>query len=306
MNRLEEVLRNAQPASPKEGRRPRVAVAMANNPEVMGCIGRGLAEGVADFILIGPEGAIRDIARKADVDVTRATLVDETDPVVACARAAAMAGEGTADVLMKGLVQTADFVRAVLDRSKGLLPVDALISHVAVASVEAHHKLLIVTDAAITVSPTVDEKVELIRNAVAVARSLGIARPKVACVAPVEKVTEKVASTLDAALITQRFQDDSRPVDAIVDGPFGLDVALSSEAAGIKGIESPVAGDADILLMPGLDAGNALYKAISILARGSMAGIVAGARVPIILTSRSDSEETKYHSLLLALASSAS
>ena len=305
MNRLEEALMAAQPSAPDGGKRPRVAVAMANNPEVIGSIGRGLRNGLADFLLVGPEVGIRETAEAAGVDISQATIVPEADPVEACARAAALAGEGSADVLMKGLVQTADFVRAVLDRKHGLLPPDALISHVAVAHVDRYHKLLVITDAAITVDPTVDEKVELIRNAVAIARSLGVATPKVACVAPVEKVSEKVPSTLDAALIAQRFQGESRPVDAIVDGPFGLDVATSLEAARIKGIESSVAGDADILLMPGLDAGNVLYKAISILAGGAIAGIVAGARVPIVLTSRSDSEENKYHSLLLALASAA-
>jgi phosphate butyryltransferase len=279
---------------------------MANNPEVMGCIGRGMSERVAEFVLIGPKSAIEQTADESGVDISRATLIDESDPAAACSRAAAMAGEGTAGVLMKGLVQTADFVRAVLDRSHGLLPPESLIGHVAVTHVDRYHKLLVITDAAITVNPTVDEKVELICNAVRVAQSLGLKRPKVACVAPVEKVSEKVPSTLDAALVTQRFRDDTRPVDAVVDGPFGLDVALSAEAARIKGIDSPVAGDADILLLPGLDAGNVLYKAISILAGGTMAGIVAGTRVPIVLTSRSDSETNKYHSLLLAIASSAS
>lgn len=306
MSRLEETLLRVQPASPRSGRSPRVAVAMANNPEVMGCIGRGLAAGVAQFILVGPTDEIRLTARNAGVDIASATIVEEPDPVAACARAAGLAGDGSADVLMKGLVQTADFVRAVLDRTHGLLSADALISHVAVADVGTYHKLLILTDAAITVNPTVDEKVELIRNAVNVARSLGITRPKVACVAPVEKVSERVPSTLDAALLAGRFRDDTRPFDAVVDGPFGLDVAISAEAARIKGVGSPVAGDADILLLPGIDAGNVLYKAISILARGAMAGVVAGTRVPIVLTSRSDSEESKYHSLLLALASSVS
>ena len=304
--RLESILLGSLPDRGLPGaRRRRIAVAMANNPEVIGCIGRGISAGLADFVLIGPAEEIRQTAGDAGVDILAAEIVEESDPVAASRRAVRMAGDGTADVIMKGLVQTADFVRAVLDKSFGLLPPNALISHVAVADVASYHKLLIITDAAITVQPTVDDKIELIRNATEIARSIGVATPKVACVAPVEKVSEKVPSTLDAALVTKRFSDEDRPFDAIVDGPFGLDVAISSEAAEIKGIGGPVAGDADILLVPGIDAGNVLYKSISILAGGAMAGVVGGARVPIILTSRADSEESKYHSLLLALASSA-
>jgi len=303
--RLESTLLGALPDRSSGSRKlSRVAVAMGNNPEVIGCIGRGISAGLADFVLIGPTEEIRRTAGDAGVDISSAEIVEETDPVGASRHAARMAGEGTADVIMKGLVQTADFVRAVLDRSFGLLPPDALISHIAVADVAAYHKLLIITDAAITVQPTVDDKIELIRNAAKIARSIGISTPKVACIAPVEKVSEKVPSTLDAALVTQRFSDKTRPFDAIVDGPFGLDVAISRDAAKIKGIGGSVAGDADIVLVPGIDAGNILYKSISILAGGALAGVVGGARVPIILTSRADSEESKFNSLLLALASS--
>jgi phosphate butyryltransferase len=303
MSRLEETLRAAGAGRSQPDGARTVAVAMANNPEVIGSIGRAIRDGVAHFVLVGPPDEIRATAGEASVDITSADLVDETDPVAACTRVAAMAGSGEAHVIMKGLVQTADFVRAVLDRSHGLLPKDALISHVAVCDVASYHKLLLITDAAITVNPTVDEKVELIRNAAAVAAGIGITAPKVACVAPVEKVSDKVPSTVDAALLTERFTGDTPPVPGVrVAGPFGLDVAISRTAASIKGISSPVAGDADVLLMPGLDAGNALYKAITVLAGGMMAGVVAGTRVPIVLTSRADSEETKYLSLLLALA----
>jgi phosphate butyryltransferase len=302
--RLESILNAHLPERDSPGvKRKRVAVAMANNPEVVGCIGRGIAASLAEFVLIGPAEDMRRTAGDAGVDISSAEIIEEANPVAASRLAAQMAGVGSVDVIMKGLVQTADFVRAVLDRAFGLLPAGALISHVAVADVAAHHKLLVITDAAITVQPTVDDKIELIRNAAQVARTIGVAVPKVACVAPVEKVSDKVPSTVAAALVTQRFSGATRPFDAVVDGPFGLDVAISAEAAAIKGIGGQVAGDADILLMPGIDAGNVLYKSISILAGGAVAGVVGGARVPIILTSRADSEESKYFSLLLALAS---
>lgn len=302
-NRLESALRRALAArAPSAGRR-RIAVAMANNPEVIGSIGRAMASGLAEFVLIGPGDSIRETARDARVDISAAEIVEEADPVTASRRAAEMAANGAVSVLMKGLVQTADFIRAILDKSFGLLAPDALISHVAVADVDTYHKLLMVTDAAITVQPTVGEKVELIRNAARIAAGIGVDRPKVACVAPVEKVSEKVPSTVEAAQVKQRFGGETPPVDAVVDGPFGLDVALSPEAAEIKGIGGTVAGDADIILVPGIDTGNVLYKSITILAGGAVAGVVSGARVPIVLTSRADSEESKFHSLLLALTS---
>jgi phosphate butyryltransferase len=302
--RLETILREHLPAPDSSGAgQKRVAVAMGNNPEVIGCIGRGIAEGLAEFVLIGPADEMRRTADEAGVDIASTRIIQESDPVAASRQAARMAGSGEVHVIMKGLVQTADFVRAVLDKTVGLLPAGALISHVAVADVAAYHKLLIITDAAITVAPTVDEKIRLIENAARVARSIGIVRPKVACVAPAEKVSEKVPSTVDAAELTRRFGGADRPVDAIVDGPFGLDVAISAHAASTKGIGGDVAGDADIVLVPGIDAGNVLYKSITLLAHGAVSGIVGGARVPIILTSRADSEESKYYSLLLSLAS---
>lgn len=303
--RLEELLRgrvvSAAPESPGAPRT--VAVAMANNPEVIGCIGRAIDEDLARFALIGPGEEIRRTADDAGVDISAAEILEEADPVAACRSAARLAADGRAHVVMKGLVQTADFVRAILDREFGLLPEGALISHVAVADVESYHKLLFITDAAINVAPGLEEKTELIRNACMIAGSVGIEMPKVACVAPAEKRSDKVASTVDAALIVERFSSSNPPANALVDGPFGLDVALSREAASIKGIESRVAGDADIVLMHGLDSGNVLYKSISVLAHGQMAGVVAGARVPVVLTSRADSEESKFLSLLLALVS---
>jgi phosphate butyryltransferase len=173
---------------------------------------------------------------------------------------------------------------------------------VAVVDPPRYHKLLVITDAAINVQPNVEEKLELVKNAVAVAERIGIPRPKVACIAPVEKVTEKVPSTVDAARLVELCSAGPEPVAAVVEGPFGLDVAISAEAAAVKGISGAVVGDADILLVPGIDAGNVLYKSISLLAGGTMSGMAAGALVPIVLTSRADTEESKYLSLLLALA----
>jgi phosphate butyryltransferase len=295
--RLETTLREYL-AGNRSGRRC-LAVPMATNAEVIGSISRVLSEDLADVVLLGPPEEIHEAAVETGADISSATIVDVAEPVDACRTAASMAAEGRVNALMKGLVQTADFVKAVLDRSFGLLPRGGLISHVAVVDVPRHHKLLLVTDAAINVSPGVQEAATLVRNAAVVAKSVGIDRPLVACVAPAEKVSDKVPSTGHSAALARLFADlDDGPV---VEGPFGLDVAVSPEAAAIKGIGGEVPGRADIVLLPCLDAGNVLYKSLTVLAGASVAGVVAGAKVPIVLTSRADSEETKFLSILLSL-----
>lgn len=278
---------------------PVVAVPMANNPEVIGAIGAAMEEGLARFALIGPVAQIRAVARDARVELGEATIVDETDPVRACARAAAMASAGEAQVLMKGLVQTADFVRSILDRELGLVPAGSLLSHVALCDAERYDRLFLLTDAAITTYPDADQKAQLVENALACAAALGFERPACAMVAPVEKVSEKVPSTTAAASVVARFAHDHR---FDVDGPFGLDVAVNPEAASTKGIAGPVAGRANILVMPSIDAANALYKSLVAFADARVAGIVAGATVPVVLTSRADSEQSKLDALRFALA----
>ena len=278
---------------------PLVAVPMANNPEVIGAIAAATEVGIARFALIGPASQIRAVAEEAHAELGEAMIEDEADPVRACARAAAMASAGEAQVLMKGLVQTADFVRSILDRELGLVPAGRLLSHVALCDVGRYDRLFLLTDAAITTYPNADAKARLVENALACAGPLGVERPACAMVAPVEKVSEKVRSTTDAASVVAAFADDDR-LD--VDGPFGLDVAVSSAAAAVKGICGRVAGHADILVMPNIDAANALYKSLVAFAGACVAGIVVGATVPAVLTSRADSEQSKFDALRFALA----
>ncbi|MFW5883968.1 MAG: phosphate acyltransferase [bacterium] len=278
---------------------PVVAVPMANNPEVIGAIGAAMEDGLARFTLIGPVAQIRAVAHDGSVELGEATIVDESDPLRACERAAAMASAGEAQVLMKGLVQTADFVRSILDRELRLVPAGSLLSHVALCDADRYDRLFLLTDAAITTYPDAEAKARLVENALECARALGFTRPACAMVAPVEKVSEKMASTTEAASVVARFAHDDR-VD--VDGPFGLDVAVKPEAASTKGIAGPVAGRANILVMPNIDAANALYKSLVAFAGARVAGIVAGANVPVVLTSRADSEQSKLDALRFALA----
>jgi phosphate butyryltransferase len=271
---------------------------MANNPEIVGCIARALELELARFILIGPVDEIQRTADESGVDIRDAAMAEESDAASACERAARMAASGQVDVLMKGLVQTADFVRAILDRELGLVRSGGLLSHVALCDVDGFDRLFLLTDAAITTYPDSTQKQTLVENAIACAFSLGIARPRVAMVAPVEKVSAKVPSTTDAAAVVSAFADYAR---LEIDGPFGLDVAISAEAAAVKGIRSPVAGHADVLVLPNIDAGNVLYKSLTGFARARIAGIVAGATVPVVLTSRADTEQSKLDSLRFAL-----
>lgn len=293
------------PGQPISGRRKTVAVPLADHEEILACIGQALGR-IAEFVLIGDEARIREAAGRAGADLAGARFLRETDESAACALAARLVRDGEAQLLMKGQVQTRSFIKAVLDKANGLVEPGRLVSHVTVCGIPSYPKPLLLTDPAINVEPTLEQKVEILRNALAVARALGLARPKVACVAAVEKVSPKVRSTVDAAELVRMAGDPDlaarsglRGIE--IQGPLGLDLAVSPEAASIKGVAGPVVGQADILLMPGLDAANSLYKSLTCFAGSVMASVVAGARVPVVLTSRADSEETKYLSLGLAL-----
>jgi phosphate butyryltransferase len=284
------------------GARKTVAVPLANDAEILGCIGRSIGR-IADYVLIGDEAEIRAEAKRAGCDLAGACFEPATGEVEACARAARLVHDGRAQLLMKGQVQTATFTRAILDRSSGLLDPGRLVSHVTLCGIPGYHKPLVLTDAAINIDPTLEQKAEILRNALEVTCALGIGRPKVACVAPVEKVSPKIRSTVEAAELERMARESGGelfgPVE--VQGPLGFDLAVSREAARIKGVSGPVAGDADVLLMPCLEAANVLYKCLTHFSGAAMASVLTGTRVPVVLTSRADSEDTKYLSLGLAL-----
>ena len=282
---------------------PLVAVPMAISREIIHCIRDAIEAGLARFVLIGPAEETRRLACEHELDLSAATLVDQTDGATACLVAADMAAAGTVQVLMKGLVQTSDFVRSILGRARGLAPPGGLLSHVALCDVPGYDRMLFLTDAGITTYPDAGQKRLIVLNAIGCATALGIERPRVAMVAPVEKVSEKVPSTGEAAAVVAGFAGDDR---LEIDGPFGLDVAISRDAARTKGIEGRVAGRADVLVMPNIDAANALYKSLTGFAHARMAGIIAGATVPIVLTSRSDGEENRLNSLRFALVAARS
>jgi phosphotransacetylase len=249
-------------------------------------------------ILVGPAAKIKETARSAGLDLARTEIVDAPHSHAAAARAVELVREGRAELLMKGSLHTDELLGAVVARETGLRTARR-ISHVFIFDVPTYHKVLIVTDAAINITPTLEDKVDICQNAVDLARALGLETPKVAILAAVETVTSKMPATIDAAALC-KMAERGQITGAILDGPLAFDNAISLEAARIKGITSKVVGDPDILLVPDLEAGNILAKLLTFLAKADSAGLVLGARVPIILTSRSDNVRSRIASCAVA------
>ncbi len=289
-------------AARKSGRK-RIAVAAAQEAPALEAVVDAWAQGLAEPILIGDIGAIKSLGASLGLDLSRFELIQAKDPAEAAAEAVRLVRVGDADVLMKGLVDSSVLLRAVFNRETGI-NAGRLASHVAVVESSGYHKLLFLSDAAINISPDVPAKIEIIANAVRAARALGLVLPKVALLAAVEKVNyEKMPCTVDAAILSQMGRRGQLGA-CLVDGPLALDCAISEKNARIKNLESEVAGDADILVVPGIEAGNILYKCLIDLCGARGAGIVMGAAAPIVLTSRSDSAETMLASVAFAALAS--
>jgi phosphotransacetylase len=250
-------------------------------------------------ILVGPETKIREVARKAGIDLGTTRIVDVPHSHAAAAKAVELVRLGEAELLMKGSLHSDELLGAVVAKDTGLRT-GRRISHVFIMDVPTYHKVLIVTDAAINIAPTLEEKADICQNAIDLARTLGLRKPKVAILAAVETVTSKMPATLDAAALC-KMAERGQITGGVLDGPLAFDNAISKDAARIKGIESEVAGEADILLVPDLQSGNMLAKQLSFLANADSAGVVLGARVPIILTSRADSVRARIASCGVAM-----
>ena len=256
-------------------------------------------EGLIVPILVGPAARIAEVAGQARLSLDRVHVVDTPHSHGAAAKAVELVRTGQAELLMKGSLHTDELLAAVVAREAGLRT-GRRISHVFVMDVPTYHKVLVVTDAAINIAPTLEEKADICQNAIDLAVSLGVTRPKVAVLAAVETVTSRMPATIDAACLckmAERWQIKS----AVLDGPLAFDNAISKDAALTKGIRSEVAGDPDILLAPDLEAGNILAKQLTFLANADSAGLVLGARVPIILTSRADSVRARIASCAIAM-----
>ena len=277
----------------------RISVAVAEDKQVLGAIKASRDLNIVEPILIGDKSKIVRISQEIGFNLLGVEIIDEKDKVLASRKATELVSTGKADILMKGLVDTSIIMKQVLDKEIGLRT-GKLISHVAVFDVKTYHKILFITDTAMNISPNLNQKKEIIENAVKLAHSLEIDNPKVAVIGAKEKVSLKMEATVHAKELAN-MNDNGEITGCIVEGPFALDNAISKEAALHKGINSQVAGDADILLMPNIDAGNILYKSLTFFARSKSAGIILGTKAPIVLTSRADNEEAKLYSIVLGV-----
>ena len=249
-------------------------------------------------VLVGDREKTFGMAEILNLDISKYEFIEATSPVDAVTISVKMVHNGEADVLMKGKVGTSDMLKSVLNKEYGLRTGN-LLSHFAYFEIEAYHKLIAVTDVAMNIAPNLAEKIEILNNSVKVLNNLGIKKPKVAVLGAIEKVNADMEATLDAALLSKMNQRD-QILNCIVDGPLAFDNAISIESAKHKEIKSDVAGDTDLLLMPDIEVGNVLYKSMVFFAHAKVASMIVGASAPIVLTSRSDSEQAKFDSILLA------
>jgi phosphate acetyltransferase len=250
-------------------------------------------------ILVGPLAKITETAKTLGIDLGRFRTVDAPHSHSSAAKAVELIREGSAEVLMKGSLHTDELMSAIVARDGGLRT-GRRISHAFIMDVPTYHKVLIVTDGAINIAPVLEDKVDICQNAIDLAIALGRERPKVAILAAVETVTSKMPATIDAAALC-KMAERGQITGAVLDGPLAFDNAISEQAATTKGIRSTVAGDPDILLVPDLEAGNILAKQLSFLARADSAGMVLGAKVPVVLTSRADSVRSRIASCAVAM-----
>lgn len=276
----------------------KVSVAVAQDEPVLEAIRDAKNAGIVEAVLVGDKEKIEEVAKVVGLDLNGVEIIHEPNNALAARKAVELVSSGQADMVMKGLVDTATILKAVLDKEKGLRT-GKVLSHVAVFDVPALQRILIVTDAAMNIAPDLMAKKQIIENAVQVAKAIGIETPKVAPVAAVEVVNPDMQPTLDAAALTL-MNKRGQIKGCIIDGPLAIDNALSEEAAKHKGIESPVAGKADIILVPNIESGNVMYKTLTYTSNSKNGGIIAGAAAPVILTSRADSPESKLFSIALA------
>lgn len=294
MKHIQELIDAALKAGKK-----RIALAAAQEESALEAIIDAAKHGLAEPILIGDAAAIKQLAADMKADISAYRLIDEKDIAKAAAKAVELVKAGEADLVMKGILDTSVLLKAVLNKENGL-NIGRLTSHVAVMEVPTYHKLFIVTDAAINIAPDLAGKLDIIANSVQVAKALGAETPKVALLAAVEKVNpDKMPCTAEAAIITQ-MNKRGQVKGCLIDGPLALDNAISMESVKIKKIVSDVAGDADVLVAPDIEAANILYKCLLDLGQAKGASIVVGAAKPVILTSRADTAETKLASIALA------
>lgn len=283
----------------KSKSKKRLVAAYANDSHTIEAVSEAVDKGIIDGILVGDEETIRDVCAKLNVDVNKFRLIHEPNEAKAASKAVSLINAGEADLLMKGLVSTDKYMKAILNKEQGLMNPGAVLSHVTVIENPNYHKLLIVGDVAIIPLPEFKQKVHILNYLINTAKALGIEKPKVAAISATEQMLAGIPSCEESAMLA-KMGDRGQIKDAFIDGPLALDTAIDPESAQIKKLSGPVAGDADCLLFPNIETGNVFYKTNTKLAGAELGAFVAGARVPCVLSSRGDSSLTKLYSIALA------
>lgn len=280
----------------------RLVAAYANDAHTIGAVNQAIDMGIVDATLVGDEATIKKVCEEEKIDHKKFHIVQEANEAKAAAKAVELINKGEGDILMKGLVSTDKYMRAILNKETGLCNPGAILSHISAFEVPAYHKLLICSDVAIIPLPELKQKIAIANYLINTAHVLGIEKPKVACIAATEQMLPGMPACVDAAIIA-KMGERGQIKGAIIDGPLSMDGAIDKESVRIKKISGEVAGDADCLLFPNIEAGNTFYKTSTKFAGAELAAIVVGARVPAVLSSRGDSEKTKLYSIALAALS---
>jgi len=282
----------------KDHKPKKLILAASDDAHSLNAVVNAAKQNIIRPVLVGDKEKTAGMAEILNLDISKYEFIEASSPLEAVKASVKMVHDGKADVLMKGKVGTSDMLKHVLNKEYGLRT-GKLLSHFAYFEVETYHKLIAVTDVAMNIAPNLTEKIAILNNSVRVLNNLGIEKPKVAVLGAIEKVNTEMSATLDAALLSKMNQRD-QILNCIVDGPLAFDNAISFESARYKEIKSEVAGDTDLLFMPDIEVGNVLYKTLVFFAKAKVASMIVGASAPIVLTSRSDSEQAKFDSILLA------
>jgi phosphate butyryltransferase len=277
----------------------RIAVAWAQDSNTVGAVHKAVANGIAEALMIGKADEIVNSCRAAGIDEKLFTIIPSENEINASREAVRMARNGEADIVMKGLVGSDTFLRAVMDKENGLMLPDAVLSYVGAIEIPAYHKLLFITDPAVIPFPDLDQKIAMVKYAVEMTGRFGIEKPRIALIGASEKMSRHFSSNADYAVMC-KMAERQQIKNCILDGPIDLFLACDRKSIQIKGVETPVNGDADVLLFPSLESSNPFYKGLMLFASGELAGLIRGTSKPVVLMSRSESEKSKYFCIALS------
>jgi phosphate butyryltransferase len=280
-------------------KKSRIAVAWAQDTNTIGAVYKAVANGFAEALLIGKPDEIKESCRNAGIDDSLFTIIPSDNENQASREAVRLTKNGEADIVMKGLVGTDIFLKAVMDRENGLMMPDAVLSYVGAIEIPAYHKLLFITDPAVIPFPDLDQKLAMVDYAIEMTGKFGIAKPKVALIGASEKMSRHFSNNVDYAIMC-KMADRHQIKNCVIDGPLDIFLACDKKSVDIKGVDTPVNGDADILVFPSLESSNPFYKGLMLFASGELAGMIRGTIKPVILMSRSESEKSKYFCVALA------